>query len=121
MFICRVPTSCREFLGTGSGEHDHADGAEPEHLDSRPQAKKHDEVDPFGCPGVDDGSEPVGDAEVGHGKQHGWDAPFEPFPCANKVADDIAGRVMTQDIMDGNAYGYKQEDHGIFPLFTHEY
>ena len=88
------------FLGSNSGEQDETDGSEPEHFHSGPDADEHDQVEPFGCPGVDDGGEPVGDAEVWHGQQHCWDAPFESSAGANQIADDVGKHPTAQKILD---------------------
>lgn len=63
------------FLRPDVCELDEADWSDPEELEGIPDEQQDQQVQPAGAAVVDDRGADRGGIEVGHGQQHGGDAP----------------------------------------------
>lgn len=109
---CRTfRASNRGLAHADAGNQDQADGSHDDELHRVPQAQEDEEVEPSGSVVCDEGREGTRRQEVGHGEEHGGDAPFQSSAGADGVEEDVAGHVAAQECAGVDAEGPELTDH----------
>ena len=90
--------------------------ADPQHLESVPNAQQDKHIEPSWAAIIDDLYQDGRDQEVWDRQQHHWHAPFEAAWGADRIKQDIGRHVPTQKTSGMDASSPEQADHGLVPL-----
>lgn len=90
--------------------------ADPQHLESVPNAQQDKHIEPSWAAIIDDLYQDCRDQEVWDRQQHRWHTPFETAWGADRIKQDIGRHVPTQKIPGIDASSPEQADHGLVPL-----
>ncbi len=90
--------------------------ADPQHLESVPNAQQDKHIEPSWATIIDDLYQDCRDQEVWDRQQHRWHTPFETAWGADRIKQDIGWHVPTQKISGMDASSPEQADHDLVPL-----
>ena len=114
--VRRFLTSGFESVESETRKQRQTQRADPQHLESVPDAQQDKHIEPSRDAITDDLHHDCRDQEIWDRQQHRWHTSFKAAWGADRIKQDIGRHVPTQKISGKDASSPEQADHDLVPL-----